>query len=56
MLRVDLLHEVELGLFKNVFAHLVRILHARGDEYVRELNHRSEFEPMLAALQFTVFI
>lgn len=45
MLRVDLLHEVELGLFKNVFAHLIRILEARGDEYIRQVNSRSEFEP-----------
>lgn len=51
MLRVDLLHEVELGLFKNVFAHLIRILHARGDEFIHEINRRSEFKPLLAALR-----
>lgn len=40
MLRVDLLHEVELGLFKMVFAHLVRMLESLGDDHVRELNRR----------------
>lgn len=45
MLRVNLLHEVELGLFKNVFAHLIRILEARGDQFIHEVNSRSEFEP-----------
>lgn len=40
MLRVDLLHEVELGLFKNVFTHLIRILHSRGDDYIRKVDQR----------------
>lgn len=40
MLRVDLLHEVELGLFKSVFAHLVCMLHALGGERIRLLNSR----------------
>ena len=40
ILRVDFLHEVELGLFKMIFAHLIRILHSLGDEHIRELNWR----------------
>lgn len=41
MLRVDFLHEVELGLFKNVFAHLIRILYTQGNAAIRTLNFRS---------------
>lgn len=42
ILAVDFLHEVELGLFKNVFAHLVRMLHSRPelDVKIPELNRR----------------
>lgn len=40
MLRVDLLHEVELGLFKSVFAHLIRMLYTIGEDSIRLLNSR----------------
>ena len=40
MMRVDFLHEVELGLFKMVFTHLIRILQSIGDDRIRELNWR----------------
>jgi hypothetical protein len=36
---VDLLHEFELGVWKAIFTHLMRILHAIGDT-VQELNKR----------------
>jgi hypothetical protein len=37
---VDLMHEVELGVWKAVFTHLIRILHVVGAQRVDELNHR----------------
>lgn len=36
----DLLHEFELGVWKAVFIHLVRILHAMGPDSVAALNER----------------
>jgi len=43
MLVVDLLHEFELGVWKALFAHLIRLLHAAGrgsDDIVVELDRR----------------
>ena len=40
MLTVDLLHEVELGVWKALFAHLVRILHVCGPDKVHEFDKR----------------
>lgn len=43
MLVVDLLHEFELGVWKSVFVHLIRILYAAGrgsDELVVEFDKR----------------
>ncbi|KAJ3884505.1 hypothetical protein GG344DRAFT_71294 [Lentinula edodes] len=40
MLVVDLMHEFELGVWKALFSHLIRILYAVGQQYVEELNHR----------------
>ena len=34
----DLLHEFELGVWKNTFKHLVWILHAAGGDLIQELN------------------
>ncbi|KAI0057240.1 hypothetical protein BV25DRAFT_1812761 [Artomyces pyxidatus] len=39
-LTVDLLHEFELGVWKAVFSHLVRILEAHSTTAVHELNRR----------------
>jgi len=36
----DLLHEFELGVWKAVFTHLLRILFACGDNKIQELNSR----------------
>lgn len=36
----DLLHEVELGVWKASFAHLMRILHAQGGDAIAHLNSR----------------
>lgn len=41
MLVVDLLHELELGVWKNLFIHLLRILESyRGANLVAELDRR----------------
>ena len=43
MLVVDLMHEFELGVWKMLFTHLVRLLYAAGngtDRFVLELNKR----------------
>lgn len=42
MLVVDLLHEFELGVWKAVFTHLIRILYAAAPagQLVTELNRR----------------
>lgn len=42
MLVVDLLHEFELGVWKSLFTHLIRVLYAAGsgDELVVELDKR----------------
>jgi hypothetical protein len=37
---VDLLHEFELGVWKAIFTHLMRILHAIGGNAVQDLNQR----------------
>ena len=36
----DLLHEFELGVWKNTFKHLIRILYAVGGDLIQELNSR----------------
>lgn len=43
MLVVDLLHEFELGIWKGLFTHLIRLLHAAGrgvDDYILALDER----------------
>jgi hypothetical protein len=40
MLVVDLLHEFELGVWKAIFTHLLRILYAAGDDRIQLLNKR----------------
>ena len=37
---VDLLHEFELGVWRNTFIHLLRMLHAHGGEAIQSLNER----------------
>jgi hypothetical protein len=37
---VDFLHEFELGVWKAVLVHLIRILHACGEDRIREFNYR----------------
>lgn len=40
LLTVDLLHEVELGVWKALFAHIVRILSAHSSDSVNALDER----------------
>lgn len=40
MIVPDLLHEFELGVWKAVFTHLMRILHAAGGDAISTLNKR----------------
>jgi hypothetical protein len=40
LLTVDLLHEVELGVWKALFTHIIRILSIHSSESVNELDRR----------------
>jgi hypothetical protein len=40
MLVVDFMHEFELGVWKAIFTHLIRMLVAHGDDAVQALNDR----------------
>ena len=40
MLTVDLLHEVELGVWKSLLTHLIRMLHTCGADKVHEFDKR----------------
>ncbi|KAJ3886660.1 hypothetical protein GG344DRAFT_81499 [Lentinula edodes] len=40
MLVVDLMHEFELGVWKALFSHLIRVINAVGQQYVDELDNR----------------
>ncbi|EIW76332.1 hypothetical protein CONPUDRAFT_15727, partial [Coniophora puteana RWD-64-598 SS2] len=40
MLTVDLLHEFELGVWKSLLSHLVRMLYSMGGQKVHEFNNR----------------
>ncbi|KAG9083908.1 hypothetical protein FRC07_013792 [Ceratobasidium sp. 392] len=46
---VDELHEVELGVWKALFKHLIRILHLAGPAAVTEFNRRFRAIPTFAA-------
>lgn len=43
LLVVDLMHEFELGVWKNLLTHLIRILHSQGAQSVHEFNERFLF-------------
>ena len=51
MFTVDLLHEVELGVWKSLLTHLVRILHGCGADIVAKFNHRFVIVHTLLYLQ-----
>ncbi|KAJ6632056.1 hypothetical protein B0H10DRAFT_1671015, partial [Mycena sp. CBHHK59/15] len=45
MLVPDFMHEFELGIFKSLFVHLLRILAAQGGNAVSELDRRFHLIP-----------
>ncbi|KAK7037071.1 hypothetical protein R3P38DRAFT_3480997 [Favolaschia claudopus] len=45
MLVPDFMHEFELGVFKSWFMHLLRILHAHGDDAIQNSNQRFRWVP-----------
>jgi hypothetical protein len=50
LLTVDLLHEVELGVWKALFTHIIRILSVYCPECVNELDRRYLFAPDLCCI------
>ncbi|KIM21418.1 hypothetical protein M408DRAFT_104783 [Serendipita vermifera MAFF 305830] len=46
---IDFLHEFELGIWKAVLTHLIRILHAFGEEKVHILDQRMRNTPIFGA-------
>jgi hypothetical protein len=40
MLVVDFMHEFEIGVWKSIFIHLIRILHSVGSSAIHELDLR----------------
>jgi hypothetical protein len=40
MFVVDFLHEIELGMWKALFTHFIRLLYAHDPDTVHELNKR----------------
>jgi hypothetical protein len=47
MFVVDLLHEFELGVWRALFIHLLRILYAADKDMVHELDRRYVDQPFL---------
>ena len=52
MFVVDLLHEFELGVWKAIFTHLMRILFAAGGTAIQELNWRYVFYYFIQVLTY----
>ncbi|KAI0741837.1 hypothetical protein C8Q80DRAFT_1110314 [Daedaleopsis nitida] len=45
ILAPDLMHEFELGVWRGIFDHLVRLIHAQGDKVIQEFNRRMRLMP-----------
>ncbi|KAG9079443.1 hypothetical protein FS749_008528 [Ceratobasidium sp. UAMH 11750] len=45
MFVVDVLHEIELGVWKSLLTHLIRIIYSRGSETLAEFNRRFRSVP-----------
>ncbi|KAI0735278.1 hypothetical protein C8Q76DRAFT_791844 [Earliella scabrosa] len=45
ILAPDLMHEFELGVWKKVFEHLIRLIHAQGEDKIKEFNRRMRLMP-----------
>lgn len=52
---MDVLHEVELGLFKMVFAHLIRIIDTLGSDEMRQVNQRCDHTMPDSRTSFLIF-
>lgn len=52
MLVVDLLHEFELGVWKAVFTHLLRMLESVKENKLRELDRRNVIPTHLCSQSF----
>jgi hypothetical protein len=50
----DLLHEFELGVWKVVFTHLMRLLYACGGDGIQMLNERSAI--LIVSFGWTILI
>lgn len=50
MLVVDFMHEFELGVWKAIFTHLIRILVANGGDACQVLNDRFVAQPIFPVL------
>ena len=46
MFVIDLLHEFEIGVWKTIFIHLMRILYATGGTSIQQLNYRYRRVPI----------
>lgn len=46
---VDFMHELELGVWKSLFIHLIRILHEANPALIHELDRRSVLPIILIA-------
>ena len=55
MLVVDLMHEVELGVWKAVFIHLLRILDCESESLKHELDRRYVYLKLLEAVNLMAF-
>lgn len=56
LLAPDLLHEFEIGVWKRIFEHLMRLLQAQGNDVIAEFNRRYVFlsyEPSWKLLMVT---
>ena len=54
ILAPDLVHEFELGVWKKIFEHLLRLLHKQGPAKVQEFNRRCE-RSLLASASHSYF-
>jgi hypothetical protein len=56
MMVVDLMHEVELGVWKAIFIHLLRILDCYDESLKHELDRRYVFGDPWQATAFTTLV
>jgi hypothetical protein len=52
----DLLHKFELGIWKSIFKHLMRILYAQGNDSIQVLNKRYDIQFNIIFIPLTTTI